>query len=328
MSTPYVPLELFALRGKTLSIAESTAIQSSLTVLAAKTGAKVRFWGKIQGFQGDYFIAEVLPDGVFGARVGYYSVDGGVNWILLPSLSDDQKEFCEQLRGRFVGQADYLYKIRRDVPPEPEVLPDLPPVDGNGEEEEEADDDVVEEKEEGETDAQLEAVPEDEAGDEDKAPKKVKAKFQVISMAETFRVANFVAVHNAHCLVVPRGAHVLKLPSRTMISNRTFSGLGVEEAQKLASYVHVQSEPLSDTSEVKAIYGPTFQSTTDFLPPINLDRPQGIWSLQYDAFIGAVSLENLLFEGSMFFHKVGTTEFAQVYLGTGERNLDLCFVLP
>lgn len=328
MSLPYLPLDLFALRGKTLSVSEATAIQASLTVLSAKTKSKVRFWGKISGFQGEYHVAEVLSDGTFGARNGYYSVDGGVNWVLLPTLSQDQVEFCDQLRGRFIGQPDYLYKIRRDVPPEPEVQPELPNEDDKGEEEEEQEaEDAAEEKEEGD-EVQLETVAEDEAGEEDKAPKKQKPKFQVISMLETCRVAHFVATHNESCLLVPRGSHVLKLPARNMVPNRTFAGLTVDDAQKLSSYVHIRPQALDDVSANKLTYGPTFHTTTDFLPPITEDRPEGVWSLQYDATVGAVTLENLLFEGSVFFHKLGSPDFGQVYIGTGERNLDLCFVLP
>jgi radial spoke head protein 9 len=328
MSFPYLPLDLFALRGKTLSVAEATAIQASLTVLSSKTKSRVRFWGKILGYHGDYHLAEVLTDGTFGPRNAFYSVDGGVNWLPLPTLTSDQAEFCEQLRGRFIGQPDYLYKIRRDVPPEPEAAPELPADEDKGEEEEEQEaEDAVEEKEEGD-DVQLEAVPEDEAAEEEKAPKKTKPKFQVISMPESCRIAHFVAVHNANCLLVPRGSHVLKLPARTMVKNRTFSGLTVDEAQKLSSFVHVRAQPLDDVTANKATYGPTFHTTTDFLPPITEDRPEGVWSLQYDATVGAVSLENLLFEGSIFFHKLATPEYDQVYIGTGERNLDLCFVLP
>ncbi|CUG83909.1 Hypothetical protein, putative [Bodo saltans] len=329
MSFPYLPLDLFALRGKTLSVAEATAIQASLTVLSAKSKSKVRFWGKISGFQGEYHVAEVLVDGTFGQRNLYYSVDGGVNWVALPILTPDQVEFCEQLRGRFIGQPDYLYKIRRDVPPEPEVLPELPADDDKGEEEEEQDgeDAAAEEKEEGD-DVQLETVAEDEAGEEDKAPKKQKPKFQIISLPEACRVAHFVTIHNKSCLLVPRGSNVLKLPARNMVPNRTFAGLSVDDAQKLSSYVHIRSEALDDVSANKLTYGPTFHTTTDFLPSITEDRPEGVWSLQYDASVGAVTLENLLFEGSVFFHKLGSPDYGQVYIGTGERNLDLCFVLP
>lgn len=326
--------DMYGLRGKALSVAEATAIQASLVVLSERHNfARANFWGKIYGYQGDYYIAEVLTNpeqGIFGPRVPFYSVDGGVNWVPLPSLTADQIDFSEQLRGRFIGQPDFQYKIRRDVPPEPEVAPELPSEEPTGnEDDEEADGGAEEEKEEGDAEGQQEAVPEgDEAAEgEDKAPKKQKPKFQIISMPESCRVAHFVAVHNGSCLVVPRGAFVLK-PGNVIAKNRTFAGLDTNSAQKLSSFVHVSSKPRDNISDNAATYGPNFNATTDFFVPLVEDRPEGVWSLQYDATVGAVSLENLLFEGSLFFHKVGTTEYGQVYFGTGERNLDLCFVLP
>lgn len=323
--------EFYGLAGKALSISETTAVQCSLAVLSEKLKSKVQFWGKLSGYQNDYLIAEVLsPEGVFGARSAFYSVDGGVNWVALPTLTSDQIDFCEQLRGRFIGQPDFLYKIRRDVPPEPEVVPELPPATAEGEENE--DEDAAEEKEdgEGEGEAPPEAAPEEEAGEgeDSKVPKKQKPKFQIVSMAETFRVAHFVKIHNVSCLIVPRGAFVVKQPDAAIVRNRTFSGLDSDAATKMSSFLHVRSAPSEDLSANKAIYGPTFNITTDFLPPITEDRPEGVWSLKYDATFGVVTLENLLFEGSLFYLKTDSLQWGQVYFGTGERNLDLCFVLP
>lgn len=329
--------DMYGLRGKALSIPEVTAIQASLVVLSEKHHyARVSFWGKIVGVQNDYYIAEVwastdIATGTFGPRTPYYSVDGGVNWVALPTLTQDQIDFSEQLRGRFIGQPEFAYKIRRDVPPEPEVAPELPADEKQEDEDEEGDGDAAgdEEKEEGDGDAQQETAPEEEAGEgEDKAPKKLKPKFQIIAMSEACRVAHFVAVHNQACLLVPRGAFVLKQPGAVIAKNRTFAGLNVDEASRLSSYFHVNASPREDLSKNRALYGPTFSATADFLVSIAEDTPDGVWSIQYDATHGAVTLENLLFEGSLFFIKIDSTEFGQVYFGTGERNLDLCFVLP
>lgn len=335
--TPILQNDMYALRGKSLSIPEITALQASLVVLSEKNHfSRVSFWGKILGYQNDYYIAEVLSatdvaTGTFGLRTAYYSVDGGVNWTALPSLTQDQVDFSEQLRGRFIGQPDFAYKIRRDIPPEPEVAPELPAEDKAENDEEDGDGEAAadEEKEEGEGEAQQEAVPEEEnAEGEEKVPKKLKPKFQIISMTEACRVAHFVAVHNKSCLLVPRGAFVLKSPGNIFAKNRTFSGLSPDDAMRLSSYFHVDQNPLEDLSKNHMLYGPTFSATTDFLRSIAEDTPEGVWSLQYDATHGVVTLENLLYEGSLFYLKVDSAEYGQVYFGTGERNLDLCFVLP
>lgn len=323
-------VDYFGLAGKSLSVNEVTALRCSMTLLSEKLKSTVTFWGKLLGYTNDYLIVQSLPEGTFGSRNSFFSVDGGVNWSPLPStLTPEQLEFCEQLRGRFLGQPEYLYKVRRDVPPEPEVVPELPPANEE-EENEDAEEAAAEDDEDKGEDAEAapEAAGDEEGageGEEGKAPVKAKPKFQILTMPETCRVAHFVTAHDQACLLVPRGAYLLK--GDDCAANRTFSGLDVDAAQQMHSYLRLHAP--ANWERNKAIYGPTFHTTTDFLTPIVEDRPEGMWSLKYDSSMGAVTVENLFFEGSLFWLKCnGGNQWGQVYIGTGERNLDLCFVLP
>ena len=53
----------------------------------------------------------------------------------------------------------------------------------------------------------------------------------------------------------------------------------------------------------------------------------GSWSLQFERGSGLVVLKSLLWQGYTFYHVPGTTMFGSVYVGTGEKNLDLPFML-
>lgn len=53
----------------------------------------------------------------------------------------------------------------------------------------------------------------------------------------------------------------------------------------------------------------------------------GCWSLQFERGSGLVTLRSLWWNGFVFFHVPGTRRFGHVYVGIGEKNLDLPFML-
>ena len=315
--------EYLGLAGHALSITEKTAIRCSLTLLAQSSKQKVRFWGKVLGYHGDYFVAQSIPDIIDGDVSSYYSVDGGTNWVHLIYVTPEQIEFCDKIRGTFIGQPGFVYKIRKDVPPEEEPEPVLPSTEEQeGEEEEAVEDEKDEDAEEAEAEAEPEAEGED-AGEEVK-PVKKRPKFQIIAMAESIRLSYFVSEHDKACKLVVRGAFLQN--NGKVSKNHTFAGLDVPSACKLSSYVKVFSS--ADVAVNREIYGPSYTAAWDFMSPVTVDRPEDVWILKYDESLGIVTVQNLLFEGSIFYHTPGTAAFGQVYIGTGERNLDLCFILP
>ncbi|XP_048153884.1 radial spoke head protein 9 homolog [Corvus hawaiiensis] len=124
--------------------------------------------------------------------------------------------------------------------------------------------------------------------------------------------------------IVPRGAFV-KTPLGSVHENRHFEGLSLLEAKKLSSYFHF-TEPVNLKNKTlleKADLDPS----TDFLDSLEHDIPQGSWSIQLEKGGTVVVLRSLLWLGLTFYHVPMTKQFGYVYFGTGEKNLDLPFML-
>ncbi|NXO15718.1 RSPH9 protein, partial [Oriolus oriolus] len=124
--------------------------------------------------------------------------------------------------------------------------------------------------------------------------------------------------------IVPRGAFV-KTPLGSVHENRHFEGLSLLEAKKLSSYFHF-TKPVNLKNKTlleKADLDPS----TDFLDSLEHDIPQGSWSIQQEKGGTVVVLRSLLWLGLTFYHVPMTKQYGYVYFGTGEKNLDLPFML-
>ncbi|EPY26605.1 radial spoke head protein 9 [Strigomonas culicis] len=321
--------QYLSLVGRALHVSEVTAVECSLPLLAQRYGAPAELWGKVLGYKRDYVVAQLRPGDFFGPRVTFASVDGGNNWTLLSDVSADQAVLCEELRGPFVGDLNYLYKVRRDIPDAPaEPTVDLPAADdalaqakaGLAEAQSDADDEE-EEREEGE---------EGEEGEEDEGDaavakrKKNKPKFMLVSVTEGVRLAHFVRLHDDACRLVVRAEYALQ-GQAVGERNRFFAGQVLNNALKPSCYL--KAAHLGDPARNATLYGHTYNEHTDYLRPITDDAPVGVWSVKYDATLNVVAVQNLLFEGSLFWYRPGTVEHGQIYVGTAERNFDLFFAL-
>jgi len=126
-------------------------------------------------------------------------------------------------------------------------------------------------------------------------------------------------------LIVPRGAY-LRMPTGEVVQNRTFEGLSVSESTRLTSYYHFRDPIL--LHEKSLLEKADLDRAIDFLDPIDTDIPQeGSWSTQSERGSGLVVLRSLHWLGYTFYHCPGTSRFGCVYVGTGEKNLDLPFML-
>ncbi|NWH79678.1 RSPH9 protein, partial [Piaya cayana] len=124
--------------------------------------------------------------------------------------------------------------------------------------------------------------------------------------------------------IVPRGAFV-KTPLGSVQENRNFEGLSLTEAKKLSSYFHF-TEPVNLKNKTlleKADLDPSI----DFLDSLEHDIPQGSWTVQLEMGGTVVVLRSLLWLGLTFYHIPATKQYGYVYFGTGEKNLDLPFML-
>ncbi|KAM9155847.1 radial spoke head protein 9 homolog [Pangshura tecta] len=271
-SLPYA-LDLVAGGGAGLSAEKRAALRASLLLLRRDYRfERVRFWGRIQGIRGPYYIAEGLGADRAGPRSRLYSLNC-VEWSLLPPATEEMITQTAGLKGRFQGDPSYEYE----------------PTEKKGEENE--------------------RIYEEEGGS------MIKEEIRLVAMIDQIDKA---------VGIVPRGAFV-KTPLGPVHENRNFEGLSLTEAKKLNSYFHF-TEPVNLKNRTlleKADLDPSI----DFLDSLEHDIPKGSWSIQLERGGSLVVLKSLLWPGLTFYHVPMTKQYGYIYLGTGEKNIDLPFML-
>lgn len=147
---------------------------------------------------------------------------------------------------------------------------------------------------------------------------------ETINIKEEDRLSAVISEIEQDSKIVPRGAFV-RTPTSQVLQNRSFEGLSMSEAAKLCSYMHFGDAIRLE--EKSLLQKANLDKSIDFLDPIDEDIPKGSWSLQFERGSGQVTLRSLLWLGYTFYHIPGTRKFGSVYVGTGEKNLDLPFML-
>nr|CAB3265811.1 RSP9 uncharacterized protein LOC100179789 [Phallusia mammillata] len=145
-----------------------------------------------------------------------------------------------------------------------------------------------------------------------------------IQIKEEDRVAAIVSTINEEASIVPRGAFI-KTPLGEVHTNRSFEGLTVTESGKLASYMHFREAQNLNSKSIKE--KADLDPSIDFLDNIEDDIPKGSWSLQFERGSGLVCIRSLQWVGLTFYHVPNTTKFGCIYVGTGEKNFDIPFML-
>eukprot|EP00754_Rhynchopus_humris_P010392 Rhum_TRINITY_DN14151_c0_g3::Rhum_TRINITY_DN14151_c0_g3_i1::g.69898::m.69898/K19757/RSPH9; radial spoke head protein 9 len=334
--------EYVGLTGHVLTVAEQAALSCSLSVLSRDCEAPVVFWGKLEGYQTDYLLAQTVStvpgksvsQAALGKEKTFYSTDGGHHWTLLEGqLTDQQVQFAEQIRGKFMGNPAHEYKVRQQLPEveEPPPAAAEPAEKGGGEEDEEREedgegdeDDAEEKKEEGEGDDEKKAEGEEEEAAPAAAPAPKRKKVVIVAMSEVARLAHFVLTHDHRCKVAPHGQLMLTQQNTVGVS-KTFQGLGTKEAMKLSAYCHLRKPQAGGAALANGVQR---NPVLDFMDPLSSDIPEGSWTLQYDPSLGVVVGKNLMFPGTVFYHQPKSRLFGQYYFGSGELNFDLCYMLP
>jgi len=147
---------------------------------------------------------------------------------------------------------------------------------------------------------------------------------ETITIKEEDRLSSVIADIDDDVRTVPRGAFI-KTPTGEVVDNRSFEGLVVSEAAKLCSYMHFR-EP-QKLPEKSLLQKANMDRAIDFMDCLEEDIPKGSWSLQFERGSGLVTLRSLLWPGYVSFHVPGTRRYGGLYVGTGEKNLDLPFML-
>jgi len=147
----------------------------------------------------------------------------------------------------------------------------------------------------------------------------------VILVKEEDRLAITIENILQDVAIVPRGAFI-RTPLDEVIPNRTFEGLSASESTRLSSYYHFRDPIL--LHEKSLLEKADLDKAIDFLDPIDTDIPEGgSWSVQSERGSGLVVLRSLHWLGFTFYHVPASDRFGYVYVGTGEKNLDLPFML-
>lgn len=147
---------------------------------------------------------------------------------------------------------------------------------------------------------------------------------ETIMIKEEERLSAVIEEIDRDVFIVPRGSFC-KTPVGKVFENRTFEGLCVSEAAKLCSYLHFR-DPIK-LNEKTLLQKANMDKAIDFLDPVDEDIPKGCWSLQFERGSGLVTLRSLKWLGYSFYHVPGTRQYGSCYVGTGELNKDLPFML-
>ncbi|XP_035151628.1 radial spoke head protein 9 homolog isoform X5 [Callithrix jacchus] len=294
-------LELASGSGQGLSPDRRASLLTSLLLVKRDYRYdRVLFWGRILGLVADYYIAQGLSEDQLAPRKTLYSLNC-TEWSLLPPATEEMVAQSSVVKGRFMGDPSYEYEH-----------------------------------------IELQKVNEGE---------KVFEEEVVIQIKEETRLVYVIDQIDKAVAIIPRGA-LFKTPFGPTHVNRTFEGLSLSEAKKLSSYFHFR-EPVelkNKTLLEKADLDPSL----DFMDSLEHDVPKdgvslllprlecngtisahrnlhllgsGSWSIQMERGNALVVLRSLLWPGLTFYHAPRTRNYGYIYVGTGEKNMDLPFML-
>ncbi|XP_068088720.1 radial spoke head protein 9 homolog [Hyperolius riggenbachi] len=141
---------------------------------------------------------------------------------------------------------------------------------------------------------------------------------------EETRLVATIAMIDKEAAVVPRGAFV-RNPLGQIKVNPCFRGLTVSDAKKLCSFFHFTPTVTPKTRSL--LEKADLQPSIDFLDSLEHDIPKGCWSLHFEQGNSVVILRSLLWLGMTFYHVPLTPQHGYLYIGTGERSIDLPFMI-
>ncbi|XP_008827280.1 radial spoke head protein 9 homolog isoform X1 [Nannospalax galili] len=146
----------------------------------------------------------------------------------------------------------------------------------------------------------------------------------VVQIKEESRLVSIIDQIDKAVAIIPRGA-LFKTPFGVTSVNRTFEGLTLSEIRKLSSYFHFREA--IDLKNKTLLEKANLDPSLDFMDSLEYDIPKGSWSIQMERGNTLVVLRSLLWPGLTFYHAPRTKNYGYIYVGTGEKNLDLPFML-
>ncbi|KAI8909614.1 hypothetical protein EDD86DRAFT_205869 [Gorgonomyces haynaldii] len=111
----------FSVAGFTLNTEEKAALKNSLVLKKDQEKlSHLSFWGKIQGVQRDYYLAQSWDKSLF-ERKYYYSVDL-INWLQLPELTPQEASQTQLIQTRFSGDPAFETTLAKAGPEDSDVV--------------------------------------------------------------------------------------------------------------------------------------------------------------------------------------------------------------
>ncbi|TPX72958.1 hypothetical protein SpCBS45565_g00164 [Spizellomyces sp. 'palustris'] len=142
---------------------------------------------------------------------------------------------------------------------------------------------------------------------------------------EEKRLSGTVALINYETEIVPRGAYY-RDTLHQLQKNVNFSGIPKGELSQLTHYLHFR-EGFDINKRTLQERADAFDESIDIFETIANDEPKGVWSCQTERTGSVAILRSLLWPGYVFFHTANPPKWGSMYYGTGQRNLNIGFML-
>ncbi len=261
---------------------------------------EIQLWGKIIGTVKDYYIAMGIKyKGQYEFPIKkFYWANNSFIFSELPELNLQHIKHADSQTDFFTGEPE-------------KVLVTLQKEGEEGEEEEQKEKEEEEEQKEKKDD--LSDTSEEQ---EIIIPPK--------NFTELDRLAFTVRAIENDCDVVPEGSFKLT-PIHEVRRNNAFKGIKMGELNDLKKYQHFRKVQTDEKKEFierdDAIFYP------NFLDSLDGDLPQGCWSIHLDPSKTFATVRSLLWPGYVFYHISHTKQFGSLYIGEGNKNKDLPFML-
>ncbi|KAF5302391.1 hypothetical protein FQA39_LY10430 [Lamprigera yunnana] len=137
---------------------------------------------------------------------------------------------------------------------------------------------------------------------------------------EEDRLSATIYFINEDAAAVPRGG-LFKRHDCLVVENVNFEGLSHLDAQEIKCYLHYRVPRLKwNTNLLTRV---DYNYALDFLDTLDMDIPEGCWSLQQCVGDSLVILKSLYWPGFVFYHYVETTQYGRPQPLTDDGNKSL-----
>ena len=272
------------------------ALQNLLNSSADGDFEELLFWGRISGTRGDYYIAMGVTykrQYEFPTKTFYFASSTDFVFKKFRDVNTYHKDKYDGLAGAFTGDSTLVH-----IKVDPETT--------------QADIDALKAAKEEANPDPLEDTPEED-------PEAFVIKRSLIE--EDRLLFTVLAIEN-DCQIVPKDAFRMT-EDHEVERNVAFRGVSHDKCFSIDSYSHFRNVQNDEKKALLLQDDAVFQA--DFLDEVSTDLPCGMWSIQQDSSCSMAVIRNNVWAGYTAYHGACTADFGGVYVGDGQKNLDLVF---